>query len=63
MGIALDALLGQKWGDKFWLSLGGVLVVRVLVDLAFAVKDAKQELATDEHRKHGCLSRVFGVHL
>ncbi len=51
-GIILNALLGQKWNDKFWLSLGGVLVVRILVDLAFAVKDARQKLDTDEHRKH-----------
>lgn len=39
--IAINALLGQKWNDKFWLSLGGVLLVRILVDLAFAVKEAK----------------------
>ena len=49
-GIALNAMLGQKFNEKFWLSMGGVLVVRILVDLAFAFKEAKQNLSTDEHR-------------
>ena len=47
-GIAINALLGQKWNDKFWLALGGVLLVRILVDLSFAVKEAKR--AADEHK-------------
>ena len=41
--IVLNALVGGQFDGKFWLSIGGVLIVRVVSDLLFALKDARQE--------------------
>lgn len=41
-GIVFNVILGGKFDNRFWFSLGAVLVVRVAVDVAFAVKDARQ---------------------
>ncbi len=41
-GIIFNALLGQKFDNKFWLALGGVLIIRIITDLIFAAKDARQ---------------------
>lgn len=41
--IAFNAILGGKFDNRFWLSLGAVLIVRMTVDFVFAVKDARQE--------------------
>ena len=42
-GIALNGLLGQKFDNKFWLALGSVLIIRIITDLIFAIKDASKQ--------------------
>ena len=41
-GIVFNVILGGKFDNRFWLSLGAVLIVRVAVDVVFAVKDARE---------------------
>ena len=42
-GVVFHALLKQKFDNRFWLALGAVLIVRVGVDVVFAIKDARNE--------------------
>ena len=41
-GIVFNVILGGKFDNRFWFSLGAVLIVRVAVDVAFAAKDARE---------------------
>ena len=41
-GVVFNVILKGKFDTRFWLSLGAVLIVRVAVDVAFAVRDARK---------------------
>ena len=42
-GVIFHALFKQKFDNRFWLALGAVLLVRVGVDIVFAIKDARNK--------------------
>ena len=41
-GIVFNVILKGKFDNRFWFSLGAVLIVRIAVDVVFAVKDARE---------------------